>query len=179
MVASSLLEIEEWNMGCGNGRKALFPWLVLILAACGGGISRQAREQVTYTGSFAELQQAPAKYRGAMVLLGGKVIETMAKEGATELAVLQLNIDSRDRPLDDDQSQGRFLVRSTQFIDPALFPPGTLITLVGRLKGSESRLIGQMPYVYPVIEPAELKKWPTGSDASPRFHFGIGIGTRF
>ncbi len=153
--------------------------LALILAACGGGISRQSRDQVTYTGSFTELQQTPAKYRGAMVLLGGKVIETLAKEGATELVVLQLDTGSRDRPVDNDRSQGRFLVRSAQFIDPALFPPGTLITLVGRLQGSESRPIGEMPYTYPVIEPAEIKKWPAGADASPRFHFGIGIGTRF
>jgi outer membrane lipoprotein len=166
-------------MGNGDGRKAVFFWLVLMLAACGGGISQQSRDQVTYTGPFAEMQQAPAKYRGAMVLLGGKVIETLAKEGATELVLLQLNLGSRDRPQDNDQSQGRFLVRSARFIDPVLFPPGTLITVVGRLQGSESRPIGEMPYAYPVIEPVELKKWPAGADASPRFHFGIGIGTHF
>jgi outer membrane lipoprotein len=166
-------------MGDGAGCKALIFWLALILTACGGGISQQARDQVTYTGPFAEMQQAPVKYRGAVVLLGGKVIETLAKAGATELLVLQLDLGSRDRPQDNDQSQGRFLVRSARFIDPALFPPGTLITVVGRLQGSESRPIGEMPYTYPVIEPAEMKKWPAGSDASPRFHFGIGIGTQF
>jgi outer membrane lipoprotein len=166
-------------MGCGNGCKALFLCLAWVLAACGGGISRQAREQVTYTGSFADLQQNPAKYKGVVVLLGGKVVEPLAKEGVTELAVLQLELGSRDRPLDNDQTQGRFLVRSTQFIDPAIFPPGTFVTVVGRLQGSQVRSIGQMAYTYPVIEPVELKKWPAGSDASPRFHFGIGIGTRF
>ena len=162
-----------------KGRDSFFLWLVLILTACGGGISRQAREQVTYEGSFAELQQAPGEYQGAMVLLGGRVVETLAKEGATELIVLQLDIGSRDRPLDNDQSQGRFLIRSARFLDPALFAPGTLITVVGRLRGSETRPIGEMPYTYPVIEPAEMKKWPAGGDASPRFHFGIGIGTWF
>jgi outer membrane lipoprotein len=166
-------------MGIGDGRTALLLWLALILTACGGGISRQARDQVTYTGPFAELQQAPSKYRGAMVLLGGKVVEIRTATDATELVVLQLDIGSNDRPLDNDRSQGRFLVRSDRFIDPAIFAPGTLITVVGRLQGSETRPIGEMPYTYPVIVPAEMKKWPVGSDASPRFHFGIGIGTRF
>jgi len=166
-------------MSVGDGCKAFVLWLSVILTACGGGISRQARDQVTYTGSFAELQQAPARYRGAVVLLGGRVIKTLTKEGVTELVVLQLEIGNRDRPVDNDQSQGRFLIRSARFIDPAIFPPETLITVVGRLTGSETRPIGEMPYVYPVIEPAELKKWPAGSDTSPRFHFGIGIGTRF
>jgi outer membrane lipoprotein len=166
-------------MGIGDGRKALFLWLALTLVACGGGISRQARNQVTYTGSFAEMQQASPKYRGDVALLGGKVVEILTTADATELIVLQLEIGSGDRPQDNDRSQGRFLVRSTRFIDPAVFPPGTLITVVGRLKGSETRPIGKMPYSYPVIEPLEMKKWPAGTDASPRFHFGIGIGTRF
>ena len=166
-------------MRIGDGCKAFVLWIGMILTACSSGISQQAKDQVTYTGSFTELQRAPARYRGATVLLGGKIIEALAKEGVTELVVLQLETGSRDRPEDNDRSQGRFLVRSARFIDPAIFPPGTLITVVGRLTGSETRPIGEMPYDYPVIEPAEMKKWPEGSDASPRFHFGIGIGTRF
>jgi outer membrane lipoprotein len=164
-------------MANGYCRNALFILLISIFAACSGGISQQARNQVTYTGPFAAVQQAPAKYRGAILLLGGKVIKTLNQEGASELVVLQLNLDNQDRPQDNAQSQGRFIVRSARFIDPAIFPPGTLITLVGRLQGSDSRLIGEMRYTYPVIEPIETKKWPAGSDPSTRFHFGIGIGT--
>ena len=166
-------------MSVADGRKVLFIWLAVVLTACGSGISRQVRDQVTYTGSFAELQKAPARYQGVMVLLGGKVIKTLTQQGATELVVLQLEIGNRDRPVDNDQSQGRYLVRSARFLDPAIFPPGTLITVAGRLTGSETRAIGEMSYRYPVIEPAEMKKWPAGSDASPRFRFGIGIGARF
>ena len=93
--------------------------------------------------------------------------------------MLQLEIGTQDRPTDNDQSQGRFLIRSAEFLDPAIFPQGTLITVVGRLQGSETRLIGEMPYTYPVIDVIEIKKWPPNSDPSPRFHFGIGIGTHF
>jgi outer membrane lipoprotein len=164
-------------MANGYCRNALCILLISIFAACSGGISQQAQNQVTYTGPFAAVQQAPAKYRGAILLLGGKVIKTLNQEGASELVVLQLNLDNQDRPQDNAQSQGRFIVRSARFIDPAIFPPGTLITLVGRLQGSDSRLIGEMRYTYPVIEPIETKKWPAGSDPSTRFHFGIGIGT--
>jgi outer membrane lipoprotein len=164
-------------MGNRYDRKAIILLLAWVLTACSGGISQQARDQVTYTGPFAAVQQAPAKFRGTILMLGGKVIKTLNKEGATELIVLQLSLDNRDRPEDNDQSQGRFLVRSARFIDPAIFPPGTLITVVGRLQGSEPRLIGEMPYTYPVIEPIETKKWPSGSVPSSRFHFGIGIGT--
>ncbi len=166
-------------MQTGFGRTAALLSLVLMLTSCAGGISQQARDQITYAGPFVAVQQDPAKYQGETMLLGGKVIETSARAEATEMVVLQLEIGSRDRPMDNDKSQGRFLVRSAQFIDPAIFPQGTLITVVGRLQGSETRLIGEMAYTYPVIDIVEIKKWPPNSDPSPRFHFGIGVGTHF
>ena len=164
--------------------------LALFLSACAGGLSKQARSQVTYFDSFRQLQQQSEKYHGETVMLGGKILVAQVETGATELeggggggggggGVLQLDIGSGTRPVDNDNSQGRFLVRSDQFLDPAIYPQGTLITVVGHLKGSESRNIGDMPYRYPVIDVLEIKKWPANANSSPRFHFGFGVGTRF
>lgn len=164
----------------GYGRWILLSFLVVgLLAACAGGISREARSQVTYMGTFAEVQQSPSKYEGQTVLWTGKVIASQVKNGATELTVLQLDSGSQDRPSETEQSHGRFLIRSAQFLDPALYPQGTPITVVGRLQGSETRPIGEMPYTYPVVDPIEIKKWPVAHDSEPRFRFGIGIGTHF
>lgn len=160
-------------------RTALLLSLILAVASCAAGISRQARDQITYSGPFADVLQNPAKFKGEVMLLGGKVVEALPKEGITELVVLQLETGSQDRPKDNDLSQGRFLIRSGQFIDPALFSQGTLITVVGRLQGVETRPIGEMDYTYPVIDPIEIKKWRPDSYSSPRFHFGVGIGTYF
>ena len=110
---------------------------------------------------------------------GGKIVDTLAGEKSTELVVLQLGLGSQNRPRDNDRSQGRFLVRSSQFLDPAVYPQGTLITVVGLVKGAETRPIGQMAYRYPVMDIIEIKKWRPSTDSSPRFHFGIGVGTRF
>ena len=133
---------------------------------------------VTYFDSFDQLQQQPEKYRGETVLLGGKIVAVRVEAGATELVVLQLELSSSTRPTDNDNSQGRFLVRSDQFMDPAIYPQGTLISVVGRLKGAETRNIGEMPYRYPVVDVIEIKKWAPGSGSEPRFHFGFGVGTR-
>lgn len=165
------------------GLKKRWRWvsglLCVWLIGCGGGISEQVRSQVTYSGSFKTLQQEPEKHTGATVIFGGKIIAVDAKEDRTELLVLQLFLDGSDRPEDNDHSDGRFIVRSRQFLDPALYPKGTLITLVGQLEGSEERLIGQRPYRYPVIAPVEIKKWAPRADTGPRFHIGIGVGTTF
>lgn len=158
---------------------------LLLLAGTAGwmlgcsGLSQKARSQVTYAGTFAQLQADPQKTTGETVLLGGKIITARVMDKATELTVLQLDLGGSDRPMDNDQSKGRFLIRSSGFLDPAIYPDGTLITVVGKLTGSEEREIGQMPYRYPIIDPVEIKKWPPQADNTPRFHIGIGVGKTF
>jgi outer membrane lipoprotein len=163
----------------GCCRSVLLLTAVFLITACAGGISQQARDKITYFGPFAAVRQEPQKHVGEIMLWGGRIIATQVDEGVTEIVVLQQELGSRDRPQDNDQSQGRFLIRSHKFLDPALYPAGMLVTVVGRLQGTETRLIGKMPYVYPVVDPIEIKKWPAGVDSSPRIHFGIGIGTHF
>ncbi len=157
----------------------VFFFLALILAGCATGISSKARSQITYTGPFSSVQTDPENYIDKTVMWGGRVIEVKAGNEMTEMLVLQLELSNQRYPVESDRSQGRFLVRSSRFMDPAIYPDGTLITLVGRVEGSETRLIGEMPYVYPVVSVIEIKKWNPGDDPSPRFHFGIGIGARF
>jgi outer membrane lipoprotein len=153
-------------------------WVAWIIG-CAGAISEQARSTVTYTRSFRALQQAPDKATGEIVLLGGKIIEIQPAGDQTELTMLQLPLNASQRPADTDSSEGRFILRSKPFLDPAIYSAGTLITVVGRVQGSEERLIGKMPYRYPVIVPAEIKKWPPPTDGGPGFYFGIGVGTTF
>ena len=151
--------------------------LLLLSLGCAAGISNQARSQVTYEGSFSELQKASDDYIGETCLFGGKILENRASTTFSELTVLHLVTDSRDRPKDDEQSQGRYLVQSNQFLDPAIYKKGALLTVVGRLIGKEVRSIGEYKYVYPKLEAIELKVWPeTDYYPFPRFHFGIGVG---
>lgn len=163
----------------GHSAPAVLAALAIALAGCAAGISAQARSQVTYTGTFGALQQNPGRYKGETVILGGRIIQTQVLEGATEIVVLQLDLDASDQPQNNDQSQGRFIIRSSGFLDPAIYPPGTLVTVVGKVQADEVRPIGQMAYRYPVIDPVEIKKWPVAGQNSPTFHFGFGVGTSF
>ena len=155
--------------------------IVIAFAAvsCAANLSREARSQVTYEGDFISLRQHPDLYMGEVVMLGGKIIQNQASEAITELVVLQLALTAANRPAGEDRSDGRFIVHSEQFLDPALYPPGTPITVIGRITGSEKRAIGQMDYTYPLIELIEIKKWNPVDQRNPRVHFGFGVGTVF
>lgn len=153
--------------------------LVPTMVGCASGISRHARSQVTYHGSFSALQVDIDRHRGEVVMLGGKVIETQGGQPTSEMTVLQLPLDGQGRPEDGDRTEGRFLLRSTEFLDPALYEKGTLVTVVGTVTGGESRLIGSFAYDHAVVEILEITSWRGRQGTSPQFHFGIGVGTSF
>lgn len=152
---------------------------VLVFFGCATGISKQGRSQVTYHEPFSTLQQQPSDLIGEIVLFGGKIIATQNHKTGTELTILQLPLDSRDRPVDNDQSQGRFLVEIVQFLDPAVYAKGYLVTVVGELVAIENRRIDEMTYGYPKIKTREIKLWQPGETVTPRFRFGFGIGATF
>lgn len=158
---------------------SFFLFILLLSLGCASGISQQSRSQVTYDGSFSDLQKTPREYVGEVVLLGGKIIENLPSPRGTELLMLHLGTDSQGRPKDDDQSQGRYLVHSDQFLDPAIYEKEGLLTVVGKLVGTDVRPIGGLDYVYPKVEAIEVKLWPKSAPHYPRFHIGIGVGKTF
>jgi len=161
-------------------------WLLLILfvltgmmTGCATGISKQARSAVTYHGTFTALQQHPRDFIGETVFFGGKIIAAKSLQKTTELMVLQLALDTRGYPQDNDDSEGRFFVVSDTFLDPAIYKTGHLVTVVGTLISTENRLIGERPYRYPRIKALNIRHWQPGRGMGPRIRFGFGIGASF
>ena len=152
---------------------------IVFMAACTKGISKQARSQVTYSGDFSELQRNPDDHKDEVVLFGGKIIDTSVNANSSEIVVLQLPLGGGDRPQVGDQSKGRFLIRSKQLLDPALYRKGMAITVVGMLVSNETRTIDEFKYNYPVIEPMEVKLWSEDKYGGPSVHFGFGVFKSF
>jgi outer membrane lipoprotein len=152
---------------------------IMIVMGCAAGISQQSRSKVTYTGTFSALQKTPDVYGGEVIMLGGRIIETKASPPLSELTVLQLAIDNSGRPVNLDQSEGRFIVQTKQLLDPAIYQKDILLTVVGTLKGSKILSIGGFEYTYPLVELIEIKLWPKGMRTRPMVHMGIGVGTSF
>lgn len=150
-----------------------------LLTGCAAGLSKQAKSRVTKTINFSELVSNPDQYRGEILLLGGEVIDTRPAKDRSEIMILHSPLDLETRPVSGKPSEGRFLIRSDQFFDPEIYKKGRQLTLVGRVSGAEVQPIGQFEYMYPILEPIEIKIWPHRTVTYPRFHFGFGLGTSF
>jgi len=143
-----------------------------FLAACfallGGcaPFSKEIMRQVDPTLTFAKVQQDPQPYMGKIGLWGGLIVETENRKDETLLKVMRTELDYEKRPLNPDRSAGRFIIRYSGFLDPAIYRQGREITVAGEVAGKEALPIGGIMYTYPVILPKEIRLWEKGLGAS-------------
>lgn len=101
----------------------------------------------------------PSAYTGRIVLWGGKIIETGNVNNSTEIIVMQMPLNYMYEPKDEKSTQGRFIARSEQFLDPAVYKADREITLAGEVIGAVERPLDKTTYRYPVVTVRELHLW--------------------
>lgn len=153
--------------------------IAIALAGCASTFPKETLRDVNRSLSVAELRRAPEAYLNEKVMLGGEILATRPKVGETEIEVLSRPLGDDERPDRTDRSGGRFLIRTQEFLDPAVYANGRRITVVGRVAGAEERPINELPYRYPVISADQLRLWSREAVSPypyPRYQFGFGFG---
>lgn len=124
------------------------------------------------TVTFNQLKEAPAAYRGQVVVLGGEVLSAKRLTSGTRVEVLQLPLEGDREPLvDRTSSEGRFLAFQKEFLDPAKFPAGTRVTITGEVTGSSTEPLDEVPYTYPTLDIKEITTWPDIESSRSRRYY--------
>jgi outer membrane lipoprotein len=141
--------------------------LILVAAAAllGAGCAttpfpEELTRSVDRSLTLKELRAQPKARLGARVILGGDIVATVPRPGETEIEVLSRPLAGGDAPERGDRTDGRFLVRTREFLDPAVYARGRRLTVLGTVAGTEERRVGELPYTYPVISAERIKLWP-------------------
>lgn len=161
--------------------------LILLLSVMSGCSStpvvpEQFRSQIDSSISFRDMQATPQSYRGRTVLLGGEILSAKRTQEGTEFEILQLPVTTDDPPAERrSESQGRFLALDRGAMDPASFPAGTRVTLVGEVKGDEVRRLDESEYRYLTVDVKHLYVWDADtyrerSRGSVGLFGGMGFG---
>lgn len=130
--------------------------LLLMLTGCAHYIGEQSRAVADRSITFGMLRADPDAYRGKFVVLGGTVAAVTQTREATQLEVVQYNIDSRELPDVVTPSGGRFLATTAEVLAPASYKPGALVTMMGEVAGKKVLPLQGAAYTYPVIAVKEI-----------------------
>ncbi len=139
--------------------KICFVFLSMVLFGCSYPISKEVRQEARKDLTFSQVLQNPAAYKGSTVIWGGSIIQTINRADGTDILVLETPLERQQRPESERYSQGRFIVKSRNFLDPEIYKNGRKITVAGDIVGQDSRPLGQVRYNYPVVEAKELYLW--------------------
>lgn len=138
-------------------KRALILLLTLLfVTGCAHYLSEQSRRLADRPITFGMLRQNPGGYRGKFVLLGGTVATVTLTQEGTRLNVIQHNVDSRELPDESIPSGGRFMAITPEALDPAIYKPGALVSMVGEVAGTQVEFLEDAAYSYPVIKVKEI-----------------------
>jgi outer membrane lipoprotein len=145
--------------------------LALALTGCVSAFPSEVTVGVNRDITLAALRAAePGAFVNQRVILGGEILATTPKGERTEIEILSRRLRSDDSPERSDRSDGRFQVKASQFLDPAVFAPGRRVTVLGTVVGEEQRPLGDVPYRYPVIASDAITLWPRDPPLYPYYY---------
>ncbi len=140
---------------------------LLSIAGCAKTFSTHIEAVADQSLTLREVQKAPRAHVGKTVIWGGVILSVENTDRGTTIQVLEKPLDGKQRPQNGDDSSGRFLVKSDEFLDPAIYAPQRELTVGGRLSEEQSRPLGKMIYHYPVVSMKEIHLWPPRKQESP------------
>ena len=146
--------------------------LALLLGGCVTAFPKEVTQTADRSITLAALRADPVAQVGKRVILGGEILTTRAKTGETEIEILGRKLNSDDSPDPSDRSDGRFLVRTAQFLDPAVYAQGRRVTILGTVRSAEQRTVGDAPYVFPAIDMERIRLWPNVRVADYYYPYG-------
>ena len=131
----------------------------LIILSCAHVISREYRSAAVKDLTFSQLIGNTSAYLDKLFIFGGVIAETKLSGHGTEIEVVQSPLDIFGNIINEDVSEGRFILRTTSNLDPMIYRQGRFIAMAGILAGSRKEMLGAIEYTYPVFDAKEIYLW--------------------
>ena len=103
----------------------------------------------------------PDTYLGKPVRWGGVIVEVINNEQETWIEILALPLTDSAKPISDRQeSYGRFIAKTNEFLDPEVYQKGLRFTVTGTISNPIDGKVGERPYIYPTVLVDNSYLWP-------------------
>lgn len=131
----------------------------LLLSAC-SNLPLAIKNPPPLDISYIQATQDIAKYKNAPVRWGGVIIDVENEQNFSLVQMLCYPLNGDGKPQTDQPNEGRVLIKSPEFLDPAVYTKDTELTVAGILIGDLERTIGKKVMRLPMILATTLYRWP-------------------
>lgn len=145
----------------------------LLLSAC-ANLPSAIKNPPAHDISYSQAVQNLAAYKNAPVRWGGIITEVENEQDFTQVQVLYYPLDSEGEPDRDKSNEGRFVFKTAQFLDPAIYTKNSEITVAGALVGDIERMVGKKVMRVPLISATTVYLWPVYEYGNYYNDFGYG-----
>jgi outer membrane lipoprotein len=162
--------------------KIYFLIACFALTAC-SSLPPAIQKPPAYDLSYQEVLTNFAKYKNAQVRWGGTIVQVENEPSFSAIQVLLYPLGRYGRPDLDEPQQGRFVIKSQEFLDPAVYKKDTAITIAGVLEGDTERTIGNKTLRIPLVAAKQIHLWQQ-QEYNPYYggyggYGGFGFGSGF
>jgi len=110
--------------------------------------------------TYSQASQNIDSYENVPVRWGGIIIDVENEEDFSLIQVLSYPLNFSGRPQLDNSHGGRFVIKSTEFLDPMVYAKDNEISVVGTLDGYIQRTVGKKIIRVPLIQSMAVYLWP-------------------
>jgi len=129
----------------------------ILLGGCAHVMSETRLKHVDRSLAYSDISKNPEALAGKQVLVGGVIAGIKSSGDVIVLEVEQLELFNNGVPNESSPSGGRFLAISSELLDPAIYHPGNLVSIIGEIKGKRIQKLESVDYPYPLISVKELR----------------------
>ncbi|MFT5657822.1 MAG: outer membrane lipoprotein [Gammaproteobacteria bacterium] len=134
--------------------------LIFLLSACSSNIPLEIREAPANAPTLPEVRDRPNGYVSQSVRWGGRILETTNGQNSSQITIVAFPLSDEGRPRTDEASSGRFIASINHFLEPLEYKSDRLITVTGTYSRTETLVVGEYRYEYPVVDIAHSYIWP-------------------
>ncbi len=135
----------------------LFP--LLLLSACAGLPPSIANAPATEV-SYQQVSLDANSFKDVPVRWGGVIIDVDNEEHDSMLQIVSYPLDYTGRPQVNRTGEGRFVVKSSEFLDPAVYAKDKEITIAGVITGDTELTVGKRIIRVPLLNATAIYLWP-------------------
>ncbi len=142
-----------------------------VLTSCAHPGPPFLREPMPDNPQMTQVLTDTAAFSGRKVRWGGSVVQVENRADGSALEIVERTLDKSGRPSVNSASAGRFVAKTSGFLDPMIYVQGREVTISGAIEGEETRKIGEFEYRYVVVKADNLYLWEPIQPLPPPMYY--------